>query len=335
MLHKNLIAGEWVDGATTSPNINPSDTDDVVGEYAHADAAQTRAGDRRGQGGVPGLGAQPHRRSAPTCSTRSAREILARKDELGRCSRARRARRCPRASARSARAGQIFKFFAGEALRAGGRAARLGAPRHRRRDHARAARRRRPDHARGTSRSRSRPGRSRRRSPTAIAWCSSPPISCRAARWALAEIIAAPACRQGVFNLVMGRGSVVGEAIRQPSGRRRDQLHRLGRHRPRASPRPAPARMAKFQLEMGGKNPLVVLDDADLKIAVDCAVNGAFFSTGQRCTASSRLIVTEGIHDRFVDALVEATEGAGGRRRAEARRRRSARWSTRTSSSRT
>jgi aldehyde dehydrogenase (NAD+) len=53
---------------------------------------------------------------------------------------------------------------------------------------------------------------------------------------------------------------------------------------------------------MGGKNPLVVLDDADLDVAVDCAVQGAFFSTGQRCTASSRLVVTEGIHSRFVEA---------------------------------
>jgi aldehyde dehydrogenase (NAD+) len=49
----------------------------------------------------------------------------------------------------------------------------------------------------------------------------------------------------------------------------------------------------------------VVLDDADLKIAVECAANGAFFSTGQRCTASSRLVVTEGIHDRFVGGLIE------------------------------
>jgi aldehyde dehydrogenase (NAD+) len=67
--------------------------------------------------------------------------------------------------------------------------------------------------------------------------------------------------------------------------------------------------MKKVQLEMGGKNPLVVLDDADLSVAVECAVNGAFFSTGQRCTASSRLIVTEGIHDRFVDALTERMKG--------------------------
>jgi aldehyde dehydrogenase (NAD+) len=56
---------------------------------------------------------------------------------------------------------------------------------------------------------------------------------------------------------------------------------------------------------MGGKNPLVVLDDADLDVAVDCAVNGAFFSTGQRCTASSRLVVTQGIHDKFVSAVAD------------------------------
>ncbi len=63
--------------------------------------------------------------------------------------------------------------------------------------------------------------------------------------------------------------------------------------------------MRKFQLEMGGKNPMVVLDDADLEVAVDACLNGAFYSTGQRCTASSRLIVQDGIHDRFVKRLKE------------------------------
>ena len=67
----------------------------------------------------------------------------------------------------------------------------------------------------------------------------------------------------------------------------------------------------------------------------NCAVQGAYFSTGQRCTASSRLIVTEGIHDRFVAALTERAEGARGRRRADGRAPRSARWSTRASSTRT
>ena len=61
---------------------------------------------------------------------------------------------------------------------------------------------------------------------------------------------------------------------------------------------------------MGSKNPLVVLDDADLATAVNVAVQGAYFSTGQRCTASSRLIVTDGIHDRFVAALTEQARHA-------------------------
>jgi len=65
----------------------------------------------------------------------------------------------------------------------------------------------------------------------------------------------------------------------------------------------ATARLAKVQLELGGKNPLLVLDDADLDLAVECALQGAYFSTGQRCTASSRLIVTEGIYEPFVEAL--------------------------------
>ena len=56
---------------------------------------------------------------------------------------------------------------------------------------------------------------------------------------------------------------------------------------------------------MGGKNPLVILDDADLNVAVRCAVNGAFYSTGQRCTASSRTIVTEGIYEAFSKAMIE------------------------------
>ena len=69
------------------------------------------------------------------------------------------------------------------------------------------------------------------------------------------------------------------------------------------------ARLAKVQLEMGGKNPQVVLDDADLDTAVNLSIQSAFFSTGQRCTAASRLIVTAGIHDKFVEALTERMRG--------------------------
>ena len=109
-----------------------------------------------------------------------------------------------------------------------------------------------------------------------------------------------------MFNLVIGRGSVVGEAmLRHPSVNAVTFTGSVGTGRRVAATCIASDPMKKVQLEMGGKNPLIVLDDADLPNAVETAVNGAFYSTGQRCTASSRLIVTEGIHDRLVAAMTE------------------------------
>jgi aldehyde dehydrogenase (NAD+) len=103
----------------------------------------------------------------------------------------------------------------------------------------------------------------------------------------------------------MGRGSVVGDAMVESP-----KIQAMSFTGSVTTGRRIAVRCAelgkKVQLEMGGKNPLVVLDDADLKVAVNAAIQGAFYSTGQRCTASSRLIVTEGIHDAFVEAMKEA-----------------------------
>ena len=122
--------------------------------------------------------------------------------------------------------------------------------------------------------------------------------------WELVDILHRAGLPPGVLNLLTGKGSVVGQAIlddpavdaisftgSQATGKRVAQA--------------SLAHMRRFQLEMGGKNPLLVLDDADLEIAVECALDGSFYSTGQRCTASSRLIVTNSIHDRFVEMLAE------------------------------
>jgi alpha-ketoglutaric semialdehyde dehydrogenase len=126
--------------------------------------------------------------------------------------------------------------------------------------------------------------------------------------WAIADIIHRAGFPAGVFNLCMGRGSIVGEALLTDP--RVDAITFTGSvETGRKVAAKAIAGMKKFQLEMGGKNPLVVLDDADLKTAVESAVNGAFFSTGQRCTASSRIVVTKGIHDKFVAAMVERLKG--------------------------
>jgi len=122
--------------------------------------------------------------------------------------------------------------------------------------------------------------------------------------WTLADILHRAGLPAGVFNLVMGRGSEVGAALLDDA--RVDGISFTGSvatgKRVAAA---CVARGAKFQLEMGGKNPFVVLDDADLGVAVNCAVQSGFFSTGQRCTASSRVIATAGIHDRFVAAVAE------------------------------
>src|SRR5919198_1005754 len=125
-----------------------------------------------------------------------------------------------------------------------------------------------------------------------------------ASAWAMAEILSRVGLPPGTFNLVNGGGGTVGDRlVRHPKvrGITFTGSQAVGRQVALA----CAERFARTQLEMGGKNPLVVLDDADLDVAVECAVQGAFFQTGQRCTASSRLIVTSGIHDAFVDAMVD------------------------------
>jgi acyl-CoA reductase-like NAD-dependent aldehyde dehydrogenase len=122
--------------------------------------------------------------------------------------------------------------------------------------------------------------------------------------WAIVDILHRAGLPKGVLNLVMGRGSVVGQAMLDSpdlAGITFTGSTGTGKRVALASIE----HNRKFQLEMGGKNPMVVLDDADLNVAVEAAANSGFFSTGQRCTASSRIIVTEGIHDRFVAALTD------------------------------
>ncbi|MGH8077297.1 MAG: aldehyde dehydrogenase family protein [Lysobacter sp.] len=117
----------------------------------------------------------------------------------------------------------------------------------------------------------------------------------------LMRIIAEAGLPAGCVNMVLGAG-VAGEAIcaepmidavsftgSEMVGRRVREI--------------VSARGARVQLEMGGVNGLIVLADADLDIAVECAANGAFFAAGQRCTATSRIIVEDAIADRFVAAL--------------------------------
>ena len=299
---RNYISGHWVAGGTISKNINPSDTNDVVGEYAQASAAEVDVAVLAARAAFPAWS-----RSSPQerhdILLRASSEILARREELGRLLAREEGKTLPEAIGEVARAGQIFDFFAGESLRIAGEklaSVRPGVDVDITREAVGVVGIIAPWNF-----------------PIAIpAWKIAPALcygNCvlfkpadlvTASGHALAEIIVRAGAPAGVFNLVMGRGSVVGQAMLDHTGI--DAISFTGSVATGQKVATAcVAKMRKFQLEMGGKNPLVILDDADLKIAVDCAVNGAFFSTGQRCTASSRLIVTQGIYARFEAAMRE------------------------------
>jgi acyl-CoA reductase-like NAD-dependent aldehyde dehydrogenase len=301
-IHRNFIGGDWVAGAETARNINPSDLSDVIGEYARADRAQADAAIGAARAAFPAWSMSSVQDRANLLDA-VGNTILARKDELGRLLSREEGKTLPEGIGEVVRAGQIFKFFGGEALRLAGekiQSVRPGVDVEVTRE---------PLGVIGII--------TPWNFPVAIpAWKIAPALcygNCvvfkpaelvPGSAWALSEIIIKAGIPAGVFNLVMGRGSVVGETI--INDRRVDAISFTGSVATgRAIAAKAIARMAKLQLEMGGKNPLVVLDDADLAVAVNCAVNGAFFSTGQRCTASSRLIVGANIHDRFVAALSE------------------------------
>ncbi len=298
----NLINGEWLSSASASKNINPSDISDIVGEYAQADAAQVNDAVSAAKSAQSVCGQSTPQQRFDVLDFIGS-EILARKDELGKLLSREEGKTLPEGIGEVARAGNIFKFFAGEALRVGG------------------------EHIASV-----RPGIEidTMREPLGVvglitpwnfpiaipAWKIAPALAfgnavvmksaelAPASAWSLAEIISRSGLPKGVFNLVMGKGSVVGNAIvNHPdvAGVSFTGSVEVGRTLAVALAK----RLPRVQLEMGGKNPLVVLDDADVIVAVNSAINGAFFSTGQRCTASSRLIVTEGIHDRFVQAMIE------------------------------
>lgn len=298
----NLIGGEWVAGTSTSININPSDLDDVVGAFAQADSEQTNSAIAAARVAFPAwsLSGIQHRFDI---LDKAGSEILARKEELGTLLSREEGKTLLEGIGEVARAGQIFKFFAGEVLRMSGeklQSVRPGIDVEVTRE---------PLGVIGLI--------TPWNFPIAIpSWKIAPALAygncvvfkpaelVPGSAWALADILHRAGVPAGVFNLVMGRGSVVGDIM----VRHRDvsAISFTGSvDTGRAIAVLAAERLAKVQLEMGGKNPLVVLDDADLSVAVNCAVQGAYFSTGQRCTASSRFIVTSGIHDRFVQGVKE------------------------------
>ena len=304
-IHQNLIAGEWVGGDGTA-NINPSDTNDVVGTYARATAEDTKAAIAAAKAAFPAW-SRSGILERHAILRKTADEILARKDELGRLLSREEGKTLAEGIGETIRASQIFDFFAGECLRLAGETLPSARP------------------GIGVEITREPVGVvgiiTPWNFPIAIPTWKIAPALCYGntivfkpadlvpgCSWAIVDILHRAGLPKGVLNLVMGKGSVVGQTILDSA----DVQAVTFTGSTGTGKRVAAASIEhnrRFQLEMGGKNPVVVLDDADLNVAVESVVNSAFFSTGQRCTASSRIIVTEGIHDKFVAAAIERLKG--------------------------
>ena len=297
---RNFIGGQWLEGESEIENRNPSDVSDLIGVYAQAGGAQldlaldaaaqaqaewSQAGIERRYGVLMAIGEEMMARSA------ELGELLAR--EEGK----------PRAEGVGEvyRAGQFFTYFAAETLRQMGDTAdsvRPGVEIDIRREPvgvvavispwnfpiATASWKMAPALAFGN----------------AVIW--KPANVTPASAVAFAEIVAKQDLPAGLFNLVMGAGRSIGQRLIESP--KIDAISFTGSVPVGRGITSAASNFTRIQLEMGSKNALAVMEDCDLDLAVSCALNGAFGGSGQKCTASSRLVVHEAVHDAFVEKLV-------------------------------
>lgn len=300
----HFIGGEWREGSGHRPDINPSDTRETIGEFPAGTETEVHAAIEAASAASPGW-ARSNIQQRHDILRRIADAIMAQKDELATVLAREEGKPIAEAVGEVMRAAQIFGFFSGECLRLSGE--KLPSVR----DGVDVEITREPVGVVGII--------APWNFPIAIpAWKIAPALAygncvvfkpadlVPATAFLLGRIITQAGLPPGVFNMIFGKGSLVGNALTSHSGI--DAVSFTGSvptGRRIAAACVAASPMKKFQLEMGGKNPMVVLDDADLSTAVEVAVGGAFLSTGQRCTAPERFIVTEAIHDHFVAAVIE------------------------------
>ncbi|WP_421980032.1 aldehyde dehydrogenase family protein [Roseibium sp.] len=299
--HLNLIAGSWQAGTSEIENRNPSDLSDLIGHFAQAgleqlDLSLERARTAQAEWASYGL----ERRQAVLINIGS--ELMARAEELGRLLSREEGKPLAEGRGEVYRAGQFFTYYAGECLR------QIGENADSVRDGVEIDVRREPVGVVAVI--------SPWNFPTATASWKIAPALCygNAVVWkpanltpasavALTEIIEKQDIPKGLFSLVMGSGRSIGQRLVESP--QVDAISFTGSVEVgKGIAGSAIRNLTKVQMEMGSKNALAVMDDADLDLAVTLALGGAFGGTGQKCTASSRLVVHERVHDAFVDKLV-------------------------------
>ena len=302
---RNFIGGEWTHGETTLANINPSDTSDIICDFAQGSISQLNDAVQAARAAQPkwwAVGIQKRNDVLMAIGT----EMMARAEEIGRLLSREEGKPLVEGKGEVYRAGQFFTYSAAEALRQMG------------------------EYAQSV-----RPGIEIdvRREPVGVvaiispwnfpvatpAWKIAPALAYgNAVVWkpanltpasalVMAQIIAKQDIPAGLFNVILGAGQTVGQHL--ASHKNIDAISFTGSVPVgRKIAGYAIQNMTKIQMEMGSKNPMIIMDDADLDSAITHSVNAAFGGTGQKCTAASRLIIHETIHDEFVEKLVSAVK---------------------------
>ena len=302
-VHPNYINGEWVSGASFE-NRNPADTEDLVGLFVQGTAQDVLGAAEAAQAALPAWAALP----APARGDylfKVAGLLEQKLESLAREMTREEGKTLPEARGEVRRSISVFRYFAGEGARMPG----VLVPSERERIHTFAVRR--PIGVVGLI--------TPWNFPSAIpAWKLAPALVCGntvvlkpasaapLSAWRIVEACHEAAIPKGVVNFVAGPGAELGSALLGAPPLKAVSFTgscAVG-HWVHAE---ASRRRLRVQLEMGGKNPAIVLADCDLELAVENVVNGAFASTGQKCTATSRAIVEEAVYDRFLEALVERT----------------------------
>ena len=300
-VHKNYIGGEWVAGPSEIENRNPSDLSDLIGMYAQASGDQLEQALDQAKVAQAEWAAYGIERKYNVLMAIGT-EMMARAEELGTLLSREEGKPMAEGKGEVYRAGQFFTYYAAETLRQMGENAdsvREGIEVDVRREAVGVVAIISPWNF-----------------PTATASWKIAPALCygNAVLWkpanatpasavALTEIIAKQDIPAGLFSLVMGAGRDVGQRlVESPKVNAISFTGSVPVGKGIAAA--AVQNLTKVQMEMGSKNALVVMDDADLDLAASLAVGGAFGGSGQKCTASSRLIVHQSVHDAFVEKLM-------------------------------
>lgn len=303
-LFPNYIGGQWVEGPTFE-NRNPANVDEVVGLFVQGSPANMEAAVQAAESAFPAWAAMAG--PARGALLFKAADALERKfDQISEEMTREEGKTLPEAKGEVRRSINIFRYFAGEGARMPG----MLVPSERERVHMFALRK--PLGVVGLVTPWNFPSAipAWKLAPALIAGNTAvlkPASAAPLSAWRLVEACHEAGIPPGVVNFVAGPGKALGQALVNAAPLKAISFTgscQIGQWLHAEASR----RRLRIQLEMGGKNPTIVLADCDFASAVENVVNAAFFSTGQKCTATSRAIVEDAIYDRFAAALVERTK---------------------------